>query len=54
MKYSDRMVIEFFMLVTCHRHLDRAEIVKKFIDDFHNFLFLFMGTSKKVVKILID
>ena len=44
----------FLFEITCHRLLDRTEIVKKCIDDFNNSIHLSMKASKKVVEIPID
>ena len=44
------MGIKILIVVTFHRFLDRTEIVKKFIDDFNNSLYLPMKTSKNVSK----
>ena len=48
------MGIKILIAVTCHRLLDRTEIVKKSIDEFNNSVQLSMKASKKVVEILID
>ena len=48
------MGIKILIIVTCHRVLDRTEIVKQFIDDLNNFVHLSMKASKKVVEILIE
>ena len=47
------MEIKILIAVTCHRLLDRTEIVKKFIDEFNNSVHLSMKASKKV-EILIE
>ena len=52
-KDSDRMKIKVLIVVTCHRLLDRTEIVKKFNDNSNNSVHLTMKASKKVVEILI-
>ena len=53
-KNSDGMGIKILIAVTCHRLLDSTESVKKFIDEFNNFVNLSMKASKKVVETLID
>ena len=47
-----KLVIETFF--DCHRLLDTAELVNRFIDDFNNFIHRLMKASKKVFEILID
>ena len=47
-----KLVVETFF--DCHQLLDRAEVVKKFIDDFNDSVHLKMKVSKKVVEILIN
>ena len=54
MKDSDVMRIKILIVVTCHRLLDRTEIVKKFIGDFYNSVHVSMKTYIKVVEIHID
>ena len=53
-KDSDGLGIKILIVITCHWLLDRTEIVKKFIDEFNNFVYLSIKASKKVVEILID
>ena len=48
------MGIKILIAATCHRILDRIEVVKKFIDEFNNSVHLSMKASKKVVETLID
>ena len=50
MKDSDGMGIRILIVVTCHRLLNRTEIVKKFMDDFNNSIYLSMKASKKSCK----
>ena len=47
-----KLVVETFF--DCHRSLNRAEVVKEFINDFNNSVHLSMKGFKKVVAILID
>ena len=44
----------YIIIATCHRLLDRTEIVKKSIDEFKNSVHVSMESSKKFVEILID
>ena len=48
------MEMKVVIVATCHRLLDRTEIITKFINDFNNSVHLSMKASKKVVEILIN
>ena len=53
-KDSDGMGRKILIVGTCHRLLDITEILKKFIDDFNNSVYLSMKASRKVFEIIID
>ena len=48
------MEIKILIEVTCHRLLNRTEIVNKFINGFNNPVHLSMKAYKKYAEILID
>ena len=52
--YATRKKIVVKTSFDFHRLLDRAEVVKKSIDDFNNSVHRSMKYSKKVVEIFID